>query len=105
MVVKNKIKTNSLDRASMLTLFGGKILSIEGKYPENIFVIGVNKLLLMYEEYIGWVPYNHFCNRRRELKYKTRRMAGLPERFTGDRHTGYKLGDLATIYIGGKKIQ
>lgn len=91
------ISTKSLDRAAMLMVFGGQLQSIQDKYPENTFVISVAPWLVFYESIGGWVPYNHFCNLRRELKRKSRKLAGLPAHFTGNRPNAFKLGDIATI--------
>ena len=99
------IKTGSLDKAAFFTTFGGKISAIEGKYPDNNFVCEVNKLLAAYELIGGWVPYNKFCNERRFIKRRTREMAGLPAYFTGNKHTGFKLGDIATVRPFSKREQ
>ena len=97
------IKTESLDRAAFFLTFGGEISKIEGKYPNNIFVCEVNKLLAAYELIGGWVPYNKFCNQRRAIKRRTRKLAGLPEYFTGNHDTGFKFGDIAMIRPKFKK--
>lgn len=90
-----RIITTSLDRAAFFTTFDGELVEITGKYPSNSFIIKVPVWLATYEAGGGWVPYNKFCNERRKLKRQTRRMAGLPEYFTGNKDTGFKLGDIA----------
>lgn len=97
------IKTESLDRAAFFLTFGGEISKIEGKYPNNIFVCEVNKLLAAYELIGGWVPYNKFCNERRAIKTKTRELANLPAYFTGKKKEGFKLLDIASYKPFSKK--
>lgn len=97
------IKTSLLDKAAFFTTFGGKIVNIEGKYPENVFHIEVNRFLAAYELIGGWVPYNKLCNERRAIKRKTRELAGLPAYFTGNRDSGFKLLDIATYKPFSKK--
>ena len=97
------IKTKSLDKAAFYTTFKGEVIDILGHYPNNEFVIKVSKWVRAYEIIGGWVPYNHFCNERRVLKRKTRKLAGLPEYFTGNKDTGFKLGDIATFKPWSKR--
>ena len=97
------IKTTVLDKAAFFTTFGGQIVEINGKYPANEFVINAKPWIIAYERLGGWCPYNHFCNQRRRLKRKTRKLAGLPEYFTGNHDTGFKLGDIATVRPFSKK--
>lgn len=92
-----KISTGSLDRAAFLMTFGGKLTEIQGKYPDNTFIVDAPVWLQTYERLGGWVPYNYFCNMRHEVKRRSRRQAGLPEHFTGDRNHGFKLGDIAVV--------
>lgn len=94
---KIKISTGALDRAAFFTTFGAKLEIISNKYPQNIFTLRVPVWLVAYESMGGWVPYNKFCNERRKIKRMCRKMAGLPEYFTGNRDTGFKLGDIAVI--------
>ncbi len=89
------IKTASLDKAAFYLTLDGDLDHIEGKYPDNIFYIDIHYWLFLYELIGGWVSYNRFCNYRRKLKRKTRKMAGLPEYFTGHTDTPFKLGDIA----------
>lgn len=91
------IQTTVLDKAAFFTTFGAKITKVEGKYPENVFTIKTNRLVTFYERVGGWVPYNKFCNERRKIKRTTRKLAGLPEYFTGHQDTKFKLMDLATF--------
>jgi hypothetical protein len=77
-------------------VFGGHLKEIQGKYPENTFIVEISHWVSWYEKAGGWVPYNHFCWFRRELKKRTRKQAGLPAYFTGNKNTGFKLGDIAT---------
>lgn len=97
------ITTDVLDRAAFLTTFGGRLLRIEGHYPQNQFVVSVNRLLAFYEAIGGWVPYKRFCNQRRSLKRRGRRQAGLPEYFTGNRNLGFRFEDLARVVKLQKK--
>lgn len=97
------IRTRTLDKAAFYTCFGGTILEILGKYPENEFIIIIPRWLRTYESIGGWVPYNRFCNERRSIKRMTRRKAGLPEYFTGGKKTGFKLGDIAIFKPWSKR--
>ncbi len=90
-----QITTQSLDRAAFFTTFHAKLVTIVGRYPNNSFILDVPHWLSWYERVGGWVPYNYFCNQRRTIKRRSRKLAGLPERFTGDGHSGFKLLDLA----------
>lgn len=97
------VKTTSLDKAAFYLTFGGTMVSIEGHYPQNTFNVKVNRLVKAYEDAGGWVPYNAFCNQRRVVKRQSRRLAGLPEYFTGHQDTGVKLGDLPVVVPFKKK--
>lgn len=96
-------KTGSIDRAAFFIAFGGKLVDIEDKYPDNKFVVNLPRWVLWYESIGGWVPYNHFCNLRRELKRKSRKRAGLPAHFTGNKPDSFKLGDIAMVRPWNKK--
>ena len=97
------LTTKVLDRVAFYQVFGGKIISVTGHYPENEFVVEVSKWVRAYEIIGGWVPYNRFCNERRRIKRLTRRLAGLPEYFTGNKNTGFRLGDIATYKPWSKR--
>jgi len=97
------IKTRALDKAAFYLCFGGKVIDVLGHYPENEFVITVSKWVKAYESIGGFVPYNRFCNERRVLKRMSRRKSGLPEYFTGNRDTGFKLLDIATYKPWSKR--
>jgi len=97
------ITTNVIDRAAFFTTFGGKLLRIEGDYPQNQFIVEANRLLAFYEVIGGWIPYRKFCNERRKLKRKGRKQAGLPEYFTGNRDSHFNLTDLARVVNLQKK--
>jgi hypothetical protein len=92
-----------LDKAAFYKVFGGQLVDIQGKYPENDFVVNIPKWVSWYESIGGWVPYNHFCNVRRELKRKSRKRSGLPAYFTGSRPDSFKLGDIATARPWSKR--
>lgn len=91
-----QITTRSLDKAAFFIVFGGKLLEIIDKWPDNSFKVEMPRWVAWYQRIGGWVPHNHFCNVRRELKRKSRKQAGLPEHFTGDKKPGYMLMDVAT---------
>jgi len=91
------ITTDVIDRAAFFLTFGGKLVRIEGDYPQNQFVVDANRLLAFYEAVGGWVPYRAFCNQRRVLKRKSRKQSGLPPYFTGDRDLHFEFGDLARV--------
>ncbi len=87
------IHTQNINQASFLTAFGSKLIEVGGKYPNNIFVIEANRLVLWYEKHWGWVPYRKYCNQRIRLKERGRKLAGLPMHFTGKKE-GTKFGKL-----------
>lgn len=91
------IKTKQLDEAAFYTTFGAQITHITGHCPDNEFTIETSRWLFIYQQLGGWAPYNKFCNERRKIKKITRKMAGLPEYFTGHTPTGFKLLDIATV--------
>lgn len=97
------ITTTVLDKAAFFTTFGAQIIEITGKYPDNTFILKVPAWVAAYEILGGWVPYNKFCNQRRFIKRKTRKLAGLPEYFTGGKDTGFKMGDIAFVRPFSKK--
>jgi len=99
------ISTGVLDRAAFFMTFGAKLMSIDGKYPQNIFVIETNRLVALYEAMGGWLPYRRFCNLRRDLKRKSRKQSGLPEYFTGNKNLGFEFGDIARVIKWNKKGQ
>lgn len=72
-------------------------MRVEGKYPNNKFVVKVSKWIPWYARVIGWVPYLHFSDARRFLKRKGRRAAGLPIHFTGDSRSHFTFEDLAVV--------
>lgn len=92
-----RLTTNVLDKAAFFTTFHGKMLEIKGRYPHNVFIIEVSRWIVLYEQLGGWVPYNRFCNQRRAIKRKARKLAGLPQFFTGNHDTGFKFGDIALV--------
>lgn len=91
------IMTTALDRAAFFLTYKGKMRRIEGKYPDNLFVIETNRLVAFYEAIGGFVPWRVFCNKRRDIKRQTRKLAGLPERFTGDSESHFTFEDLAKV--------
>lgn len=97
------IETGVLDRAAFFMTFGAKLVRIDGDYPQNIFIVEVNRLIASYEAIGGWVPFRRFCNLRRDLKRKSRKQSGLPEYFTGDAHAHFNFGDLARVVKWNKK--
>ena len=100
-----KVITTVLDKVAFYTTFGAEILEIQGKCPDNTFIIKAPGWLAAYENIGGWVPYNKFCNERRRIKRQTRKLAGLPENFTGNKDTGFKFGDIAMVRPFSKKEQ
>lgn len=90
------IRTNNLNKAAFFTSFGAVVIDIEGKYPDQVFVIQSSKLVFLYEKYIGLVSYRRYTNQRIRLKRKGRKKSGLPMKFTGD-DMGFKLGDMAIV--------
>lgn len=96
------IKTTSLDRAAFFLYFGGKLLSITGEYPENVFLIKTSSLIAWYEYFGGPIPYRGFCNKRKYLKRLSRKKSNLPEHFTGHKNLHFTFEDLA-IFIPWKK--
>ena len=94
------IKTTELNRAAFLRYWGAKLISIDGKFLDNVFVLSTNRLLLWYEKHIGLVPYRQFCGQRKELKQIARQRDGLPAHYTSKKR-GFKLEDVA--YVKEKK--
>ena len=92
-----RINTNALDRAAFLLVYVAKLVEIKGRYPDNQFILDVPRAIAWYEQLGGWVPYSEFCNKRREIKRKIRKLAGLPLHFTGDGRRGFTLGDIAIV--------
>lgn len=101
-----QIQTKHLDQAAFFMTFKCQLVEVKGKYPDNEFVLNVPLWLSAYEAAGGWVPYNKFCNKRRDIKRKTRKLAGLPEYFTGNKPNTFKLGDIFTVVAEkhGEKI-
>ena len=91
------IRTTALDQAAFFKFWGAKVITIDGKFLDNTFVLSTNRLVMWYEKHIGWVPYKHFCQERKNLKYMTRKRDGLPAHFTGHRKSGFRLEDVAYI--------
>lgn len=89
------VSTLSLDRAAFYLYWGAELLGIEGSYPENVFILKLNRFLILYECFIGIIPYRSFCNKRKKLKKMTRKKAGLPEKFTGGKNICFTFKDLA----------
>lgn len=89
------IKTTVLDRAAFLCCFGGKVLKIEGKAPDNTFTIEIEEWLRGYEK-VGVVAYKKFCNMRKRLKEKTRKASGVPAHYMA-KTKGPLLKDVAKI--------
>ena len=89
--------TPHLDDAALYLTLGGKLIRLDGKYPDNQFTIELKGWRKWYADKIGWVPYLRFCNARRYLKRKGRKAAGLPARFTGDSRSHFTLTDLAIV--------
>lgn len=95
-----RIKTPVLDRAAFFMVFGAKLVTVEGTYPENMFVLDVPKPISWYEKMGGWVPYDEFCEKRRVIKRKSRKLAGLPAHFTGEVKKGFTFADIAIVKRG-----
>ena len=91
------ISTNILDKAAFFLVFWGKLVDLKGQYPENEYIISTNKAIMIYESLGGFVPYKIFCNKRRYLKRKARKIAGLPIRFTGDTDSHFTFSDLVRV--------
>lgn len=87
----------SLDRAAFCLSFGAKLIRLEGRYPDTWFILSLPKWLVIYEWVGGWIPANKYMNERRKLKRESRIFSGLPASFLGDKHTGFKLGDIAHV--------
>lgn len=82
-----------MDRVAFFIVLGGKLVGIEGKYPENKFFVEIKKWMILWERHFPFINYQKFCDKRRDLKTTTRKRAGLPEYFTG-KTTTYKGGDI-----------
>lgn len=91
------LTVSDLNKAAFYQTYNAELISVIGKYPNNLFTFCVPGWLDLYERAGGYVPYNAFCVQRQELKKKTRKLAGLPEHFTGKKNYGFKLMDLAVI--------
>ena len=94
-----KITTKLLDRAAFLMCYGGTLVSVRGKYPQNTFVIEGPEWLKEMEKQVSSVDYKEFCENRRVIKRRSRQEAGLPEYFTGERNAkrGFSFADVATV--------
>lgn len=90
------VRTVILDKAAFFMTFGGKLLTISGTFPQCEFTIEVRRWVVAYHALGGWVPHNHYCNERRNLKRKSREREGLPPYFNGSKSGGFKLGDIVT---------
>lgn len=88
------VKTKVLDRAAYYCLSGGTIVKIEGTLPDNIFTIECDEWVKDSEK-VGMVNWRKFANMRRTIKRKTRRLAGLPERYHSPKKL--QLKDVATF--------
>ena len=86
-----------MDRAAFFMALGGQLTRVDGKYPDCRFQITTHRFVVWYEKHIGWVPYRVFCEKRRDIKRKTRKMAGLPEHFTGDNNGKFTFEDIAIV--------
>lgn len=89
-----KKTTHDLNEAAFYSLFKAPLLSINGKYPNNSFTFMVYPQIAWYEKSGGFVPYNKYCKERQKLKIQCRKLAGLPESFTGKKEYGFKIMDL-----------
>lgn len=96
------IKTRNINQAALLTTLGGELLDVQDKYPNNLFTVSANKLLLWYEKNIGLVPYRRYCNQRIRLKERGRTQAGLPKHFTGKKE-GFEFQDIAMVKPWSKR--
>lgn len=96
-------KTSSMDKTAFLLVFGAKLINIAGTYPDNSFEIDTPRHFLLYCNTVGLINWRQFMNKRRFLKRKTRKMAGLPERFTGDTDSKFTFEDLSEVIKLQKK--
>jgi hypothetical protein len=96
------VRTRVMDRAAFLLCWGGSLLKIEGKVPDNTFTVEVDPAIIRYEKSTGLIPYKKFCNMRKELKRKSRKQQGLPIRYMAN-STGWILQDIARFKTWGPK--
>lgn len=90
------VKTRNLNQAAFLTALGGQLVEVADTYPNNLFLVYTHPIVLWWESHGGFVPYRKFCNQRIRLKERGRRLAHLPEKFTG-KDEGFKFGNVAMV--------
>ncbi len=90
------IKTKVLDRAAFFLCYGADLIEVEGRVPDNVFTLEVEKELVEYERKEGYVNYRKFCNMRKALKKQNRLASGLPAHYMAPR-PNHQLKDIARI--------
>lgn len=90
------VTTSSLDEAAYFMTFGAKLQTLEDTYPHNVFILLVPTWVIWFSKKIGWVPYAKFCEKRRVIKRRGRKQAGLPAYFTGETR-GFKMEEVTTF--------
>lgn len=79
-----KLRTKILDRAAFLMCYGAQLALIKGHYPNCNFVLEGPVWLTELQQQCRTVDYKKFCEKRRVIKRRARREAGLPAHFTGE---------------------
>ena len=91
----------NINKAAFYTLLGGKVIKIEGKNPDNTFILDVSEWVLQYEKYIGLVRYRKYVAERMKLKEMCRRRQGLPAHYTTRKGPKFRFQDI--ISSSGRK--
>jgi hypothetical protein len=90
------VKTRNINQAAFLTALGAKLVEVGDIYPNNTFVMETHPFVLWYEKHVGFVPYKKYCNQRIRLKQRGRKLANLPENFTG-KSEGFNFAEIAMV--------
>lgn len=91
-----KIQTPDLNKAAFYYAYKSKLLGIEGKYPRNIYILEVSKLVIWLEKF-GWIPYIRYQNYRTLLKDKARQRQGMSVSFSHNPRGGFNFMDVAHV--------
>ena len=89
-----RLSVRNINKAAFYTLLGGKVIKIEGKNPDNTFILDVSEWVLQYEKYIGLVRYRKYVAERMKLKEMCRRRQGLPAHYTTRKKLKFKFKDI-----------
>ena len=76
---------------------GAKIVRVEGRNPDNIFIIDISEWILFYEKHIGLVKYRKYAAERAKLKEMCRRRQGLPAHYTTNKKVKFRFKDIVKI--------